>query len=67
METSKFEVEKLDGKNDYCLWEVKMMAHMGNLGLEEALKESSKILEKLKNKDQILKKAKNTIILSLSD
>uniref|UniRef100_A0A803QCF5 Retrovirus-related Pol polyprotein from transposon TNT 1-94 n=1 Tax=Cannabis sativa TaxID=3483 RepID=A0A803QCF5_CANSA len=25
MATSKFEVEKFDGKNDFCLWKAKMM------------------------------------------
>ena len=43
MSTSKFEVEKFDGKNDFSLWRAKMMAHMGNLGCEEALQEESKM------------------------
>lgn len=38
MSTSKVEVEKFDDKNDFNLWREKM-AHLGNLGLEEALKE----------------------------
>ena len=66
MSTSKFEVEKFDGKNDFSLWRAKMMAHMGNLGCEETLQEESK-MAKLENKAEVLKKAKNTIILSLND
>ena len=67
MSTSKFEVERFDGKNDFSLWRSKMMAHLGNLGYEEALKKESEISIKLENKEDVLKKAKNTIILSLSD
>ena len=67
MSTSKFEVERFDSRNDFSLWRAKMMAHLGNLGYEEALKKESEISIKLENKEDVLKKAKNTIILSLSD
>ncbi|EXB77510.1 hypothetical protein L484_015435 [Morus notabilis] len=38
MSMMKFDIEKFDGKNDFNLWREKMMAHLGNLGLDEALK-----------------------------
>ena len=46
-----------------------MEAHLGNLGLDEALKGESKMSIELtlERKTEILKKEKNTIILSLSD
>ena len=45
------------------------MAHLGNLGLDEALRRESKMSSSLneKEKAEILKKARNAIILSLSD
>ena len=69
MASFKFEMEKFDGKNDFNLWRAKMMAHLGNLGLDEALKGESKMPTSLseKEKSEILKKARNTIVLSLSD
>ena len=64
MLTSKF-----DGKNNFNLWREKMMAHLGNLGLDEALKGETKMSPSLEaiEKAEILKKARNTIILSLFD
>ena len=69
MSTSKFDVEKFDGKNDFNLWKEKMMAHLGSLGLDEALKEETKMSPSLeaKEKVEIFKKERNTIILSLCD
>ena len=45
------------------------MAHLGNLGLDEALKGETKMSPSLeaKEKDETLKKARNIIILSLCD
>lgn len=65
MSTSRYEVEKFDGRNDFNLWREKMIAHMGNLGLDEALKSESKMPDTI-TKGEILKKARNTIVLSLS-
>ena len=69
MSNPKSDIEKFDGKNDFILWKIKMEAHLGNLGLDEALKGESKMSESLTSdqKQEILKKAKNAIILSLSD
>lgn len=67
MTTSRFEVEKFDGRNDFNLWREKMIAHLGNLGLDDALQGESKIPDSIQNKGEVLKKARNTIILSLSD
>ena len=46
-----------------------MVAHMGNLGLNEALKGETNMSSSLvdKQKADILKKARNTIVLSLRD
>lgn len=44
-----------------------MIAHLGNLGLDDALKGESQMPDSIQNKNEILKKARNTIILSLSD
>ena len=69
MTSFKIDMEKFDGKNDFNLWREKMIAHLGNLGLDEALKGESKMPSSLseKEKSDILKKARNTIVLSLSD
>ena len=47
MSSMKAEVEKFDGKNDFGLWRIKMEAHLGNLGLDEALSGESKMPETL--------------------
>ena len=67
MSTTKFDVEKFYGKNDFNLWREEMMAHLGKLGLDEALKGETKMSPSLeaKEKAEILKKARNTTILSL--
>ena len=46
-----------------------MVAHLGNLGVDEALKGETNMLSSLsdKQKADILKKARNTIVLSLRD
>lgn len=67
MSTSRFEVEKFDGRNDFNLWREKMIAHLGDLGLDEDLNGESKMPDTITNKGEILKKARNTINLSLSD
>ena len=37
--SSKVEIEKFDGSNDFGLWKMKMLAHLGNLGLDFALED----------------------------
>ncbi|KAL5540237.1 hypothetical protein UlMin_044477 [Ulmus minor] len=65
--SSKVEIEKFDGSNDFGLWKMKMLAHLGNLGLDFALgKEFPESMDEEK-KWEVLKKAYNTLILSLSD
>lgn len=41
--TSKVDIEKFDGSNDFGLWKVKMLAHLGNMGLGKALDGSDKL------------------------
>ena len=69
MSTAKFDIEKFNGKNDFYLWREKMKAHLGNMGLDEALKGEEKMSESLdkSKREDILKKARNTIVLSLED
>ena len=65
--SSKVEIEKFDGANDFGLWKMKMLAHLGNLGLDLAL--GKEFLESIdeEKKWEVLKKAYKTLILSLSD
>ena len=35
--SAKHEIEKFDGTNDFAIWKMKMLALLGNLGLDEAL------------------------------
>ena len=63
----KVEIEKFDGSNDFGLWKMKMLAHLGNLGLDFALKDDFPKTMKDDKKREVLKKAYNTLIFSLSD
>ena len=65
--SSKVEIEKFDGSNDFGLWKMKMLAHLGNLGLDFALDDDFLETMKEDKKMEVLKKAYNTLILSLSD
>ena len=56
MSTSKFEVEMFDGKNDFCLWQAKMLVHLRNLRLDEARKGESKMEDSIQNKVEILRR-----------
>jgi len=72
--SSRYDIEKFNGNNDFALWKIKMQSLLGNLGLKEALKEEStekvgegvKILS-MEQKVDIEEKAYNTLILSLGD
>ncbi|KAL5575291.1 hypothetical protein UlMin_016990 [Ulmus minor] len=65
--SSKVEIEKFDGSNDFGLWKMKMLAHLGNLGFDLALgKEFLETMDEDK-KGKFLKNAYNTLILNLSD
>ncbi|KAK0599638.1 hypothetical protein LWI29_007194 [Acer saccharum] len=67
--TTKHEVEKFDGTNDFAVWKMKMSALLGNLGLDEALEGEDKMPSTYteEKKKDIMKRAFNTLILSLSD
>ncbi|OAE27125.1 hypothetical protein AXG93_3984s1000 [Marchantia polymorpha subsp. ruderalis] len=67
--TSKVDIEKFDGSNDFELWKVKMLAHLGNMGLRKALDGSDKLLLTwdVTKKEEVLERAFNTLILSLGD
>ncbi|KAH9646639.1 hypothetical protein KPL70_024932 [Citrus sinensis] len=71
MATSKFQVEKFTGENDFHLWRLKMRALLVHQGLEETLgdprseKKPSKLSEE--EMQEALDKAHSTLILSLGD
>lgn len=67
--STKYEIEKFDGTNDFAIWKLKMLALLGNLGLDEALEGESKMPADYSDekKKDIMKRAYNTLILSLSD
>ncbi|KAJ4708838.1 Retrovirus-related Pol polyprotein from transposon TNT 1-94 [Melia azedarach] len=69
MTTSKFDIEKFTGENDFNLWRIKMRALLVHQGLEEALEDADEISDILteKEKRDILKKAHSAIMLSLGD
>ena len=52
MSNFKFDIEKFDGKNDFNLWREKIMAHLGNLGLDKALRGESKMSDSLNEKER---------------
>ena len=67
--SSKVEIEKFDWSNYFGFWKMKMLAHLGNLGLDLALGEESKLLESIEKekKWEVLERTHNTLILSLND
>src|SRR6516165_2995933 len=67
--TSKLKIERFDGTGDFAIWRMKMLALLGNMGLDEALEGEDALPEKwtANKKKEVLKKAYNTLILSLSD
>ena len=71
MTTSKFQVEKFTGENDFHLWWLKMRALLIHQGLEETLGDprSEKKPSKLSDEEMqdALDKAHSTLILSLRD
>ena len=69
MVSTKFELEKFDGRNDFSLWRVKMRALLVHNGVVDALKGEDKLPEGLtdKEKKDMLEKAHSAIILSLGD
>lgn len=68
---SRFEAQKLTGKNDFGLWRMKIRTMLIQQGLADALnKDDAKVDldEKAKTKRaEVLAKAHSVVILSLSD
>ena len=65
--SSRYDVEKFDGNNDFSLWKIKMEALLGNLGLEEALKKEEMSKTLTAEQKQEITKRPSTLILSLGD
>lgn len=67
--TTRYEVAKFDGKNDFSLWRVKMRALLVQQGLLKALKGSNALPTNLSDeeKEDLLERAHSAIQLSLSD
>ncbi|KAL5577191.1 hypothetical protein UlMin_018890 [Ulmus minor] len=65
--SSKVEIEKFDGSNDFGLWKMKILAHLGILGLDLALENIFLETIDVEKRKEVLKKAYNTLILCLSD
>lgn len=69
MGSTKFDIEKFTGKNDFGLWRVKMRALLVQQGVAEALQGSAALSADMTEKEKIgmLEKAHSLIILSLGD
>ncbi|GJX12900.1 hypothetical protein Tco_0204658 [Tanacetum coccineum] len=64
--TTRFDIKKFDGKNDFGLWQIKMCALMVQQGCDAAL-ETLPVNMKAGEKAALMKKAYNTLILCLGD
>lgn len=73
---SRHDIENFNGSNYFSLWKIKMQALLGNLGLNEALKEESRDKEKVgdgaktltkEQRADIEEKAFNALIFNLAD
>ena len=61
-------IKQDDGSNIFSLWKMKMLALLGNLGLNEALAgEAQMTTSYTKEKKEIMKKVYSTFIHSLGD
>lgn len=67
--STKYEIQKLTGKNDFNLWCLKMQFLLVHHGLLEALKGSDKMDVSLSEKEKrtMVEKSQNAIVLSLND
>ena len=67
--TTKFEVEKFDGRNDFNLWRVKMCALLVQQGLSKSLKGVEALPTTMYNEenDELMEKAHSTILLCLGN
>ena len=69
MGTTKYDIEKFSGENDFGLWRIKMEAILIQHGCAEALKGEERMSESLssKEKSEMIAKARSAIILCLGD
>ena len=69
MGSTRFDIEKFNGDNDFSLWRIKMKALLVHQGVEDALAGESKLPATLtdKEKKEMMSKAHSLIILSLGD
>ncbi|GJW11883.1 retrovirus-related pol polyprotein from transposon TNT 1-94 [Tanacetum coccineum] len=63
---TRFDIEKVDGKNDFGLWQIKMHALMVQQGCDVALETLPADIE-VSEKAALMKKAYSTLILCLGD
>ena len=68
MLTTKYDIEKFNGINDFGLWKMKMEAILIQQGIEKALLLDKDLLESVteKERQEFQRKAYNSNILSLS-
>ena len=52
MGTTKYDIEKFSGENDFGLWRIKMEAILIQHGCVEALKEEERMSESLSSKEK---------------
>ena len=69
MGTTKYDIEKFTGQNDFGLWRLEMRALLVHQGLDDALKGEKNLPETMdeKGKKELLQKAHSTIFPSLGD
>lgn len=67
MRSTKFEIQKITGVNDFGLWRLKTQALLVQLGFLEVFKGSENMDVTLTEREKMIEKAHNAIILSLSD
>ncbi|WRX08983.1 Integrase [Theobroma cacao] len=67
--STKYEIEKFNGKNDFSLWRVKIRELLVQQGLLKALKGKEHLPSNLSDgeKDDLIEKAHSVILLVLSD
>jgi len=69
METTKYDIEKFSGENDFRLWRIKMEAILIQHGYAEALKGEERMSESLssKEKSEMIDRARSEIMLRHGD
>ena len=69
MASTRFDIEKFTGLNDFGLWRIRMRSLLVQQGLVKALGGESKLSPNLseEQKEEMLDKAHSTLLLSLGD